>query len=285
MDDLQIRVIACRRSGHHAVIDWMADCLGVAGKAVTFWNDCHPGRDPSGPQNRGVPDEERGTDLSSDERDVLIYNYENVSLSDLSCRREVWTPASRYVDLFVFRDPFNQAASGLASAGLDKTVRVHKTWRKQVREALRPTANDDTLREKMVLSYNMWLQPSFRRFYRCTLRLGPQSVKPTGGTNSSFDDEDNDYRERWKRFRSSSDFWSIFSPKDIDRARAATGDENLIQEIQKTGRVSASTKGHRQCRTCGNVYIGSVVCPNCGGQSMSTAEQDLEDEYFRRLRE
>lgn len=283
MDDLQIRVIACRRSGHHAVIDWMADCLGATGKTVTFWNDCYPGRDPSNPQNRGAPDEERNADISPEQRDVLIYNYEDVPFVDVLSGQAVSESAGRCVDLFVFRDPFNQAASGMASAGLEKTTRVHSVWRKQVREARRPLPDDNTLREKMVLSYNMWLRPSFRRFYRSVLRLGPHAVEPTGGTNSSFDNEDEGYRDRWKKFRGDTDFWSIFEPLDIDRARAATGDEGVVEEVKARGHIPLPSTGHRQCRSCGHVYVGGCTCPQCGGRSMSTAEQELENEYFRRL--
>lgn len=283
MDDLQIRVLACRRSGHHAVIDWMADCLEEAGKTVTFWNDCLPGRDPSDPRNRGASGEERNADIDPEERDVLIYNYENIPFTSVASGDGVSASAHRYVDLFVFRDPFNQAASGLASVSFGKTARVHTVWRQQVREALRPLSDEDTLREKITLSYNMWLRPSFRTFYRCMLRLGPHQVKPTGGTNSSFDNEDKDYCGRWLKFRDDPDFWSLFCPSDLDRARAATGDEEVVSAVRTTGRISCSSDGHRQCRECGYVYVGGHVCPQCGGRSMTTAEQELEDEYFRRI--
>lgn len=268
MDELHIRVVACRKSGHHAVIDWIADCLEAEGRDVTFWNDCCPGRDPSIGFNRGAPGSERGRGLGRDERDVLIYSYEDSSLEQ-SYRSfaESWVgPAERGVDLFVFRDPFNQAASGLASAGLRKTRQVHDVWRKQVYEALH-LATGRNSRERFSLSYNLWLRPEYRDVYRTMLRLGSRSCKPDGGVGSSFDDGTTDYRHRWRRFVDSPEFWSLFEPEDLERARAVSGDETVVQKVEQEEKIF-SGEGRRRCRECRNEYTGGPVCPECGSRSI-----------------
>jgi hypothetical protein len=125
---VEIRCIGLRRSGHHALLNWIrANIDGT----YCFINDCQPGRNPFDASRIGRNPSRRlatnidGFDLAAEcagqhcPKDFLIYNYEEKDLREVESplfrrRHDDWVGASgRIHTLLVLRDPFNNLASRL----------------------------------------------------------------------------------------------------------------------------------------------------------------------------
>ena len=114
-----MRIAALRRSGSHAVIQWLLRQLPGSG---CFLDNCAPGTDPFGscylPDSRGV-----GIDVARERaegvtpKSYLLYNFESKDLAEVfsdaaEAAHDGWVGASaRRIDLLVLRDPWNNLAS------------------------------------------------------------------------------------------------------------------------------------------------------------------------------
>jgi len=138
-NELEIRVFGLRRSGNHAIINWLA---AQAPSPVHFFNCCpldgHPFRTNKG---RGTRE---GTDIADIfvrhpkmknrpsvdlqnlvrmRKDVLLYSFENVDITVLRCREiphdrvQSVGRSRRRVDVLILRDLFNWMASKLVCRG------------------------------------------------------------------------------------------------------------------------------------------------------------------------
>lgn len=192
-NDLCLRVFALRRSGHHAIVNWIRCHFP---ERHWFLNHCRVGVSPF-----------QGADLSTSVvrgsrgehkvfhtrlelagwhayKGVLIYNLEEVDLSvlgdSLSVHRETaWVgPSARRADVIILRDPFNLLASKLKWAygrhdrpskpSLAEVATAKELWKVYAREYL---GLSRYLTDRVEISYNHWF---VSRDYRDQLagRLG-----------------------------------------------------------------------------------------------------------------
>lgn len=177
-NDLTLRVFAQRRSGHHAIINWLR--LNTRGRHW-FLNHCKPGRNPfegadlSTSLIRGHWSEHRTFKISREKKGnfshkgTLIYNFEEVDFSEGHwvsnlADEEIWIgPSLRRADVLVIRDPFNLLASKLKWAygqeerpskpTLDDVRKGKELWKICAREYLGKT---EFLEHRININYNKW---------------------------------------------------------------------------------------------------------------------------------
>jgi hypothetical protein len=259
---LEICVVAPKRSGHHAIVEWILRHLDGNG---CFFNNCKAEPSPytnlAGARTKGIDlEHERPGNYSP--KAYLVHSYENRSLAKVFSpdRLERWDDlvgtSQRRVHLMVLRDPFNNFAS-LVRWGRDgedgpspETLRVWvERWKTYAREYLGMT--DFMPPEKIGFSYNAWFTEQHeRRKLADTLGLdfsdeGIDEVTAWGASRgSSFDGLSYDGRARemgvLERFRSYEDdafYRSLFDPEIIDLS------ERIFGEVPGTERIVASARG------------------------------------------
>lgn len=186
---LELRALAMRRSGHHAILNWI--CLHFKNRVCwinnvseysfrfdTIWtysNLKHYGKWWKRFQlasNSDVFMTKSKYDIVRDDKRCLLHSYED---ADIDTMQEVFTRqnngrSERIVTLIVVRDPYNQTASrairgknhnpdGIANIGVGKNrsrTQYFDMMKQYYRECLGET---DILKgEKLVLNYNKWVQ-------------------------------------------------------------------------------------------------------------------------------
>ena len=220
-NDLEIRVFGQKRSGHHAVMGWLATQFSGS---TFFLNDCIPFLDPflnhintegfirryRGLLRHGLhgrtndltvfPAQEN-PDASVEKwrrtrKQRLIVSFEDF---DLSCYEPHIVPSGyvggsrKVVNVLVLRDPFNHLASTMRFYGGEFTEEcgehVMCLWKQYAREVLGKTTY---LPNRICISYNQWFSS---REYRDQVGSwfgvkntdeGLNAVSPNGG-GSSFD--------------------------------------------------------------------------------------------------
>jgi len=170
INGLEVRIAALRRSGSHAVVQWLLAQLPGRG---AFLDNCAAGENPYAtcylPDSVGV-----GVDLAGERaaapapKDFLLHNYEGRDLTAVfsdaaAAAHDGWVGASaRRVDLLVLRDPWNNLASLLRWARGDvhpiaeaTVAAAARRYRQYARELLGETR---TLRHQPVfVSFNRWV--------------------------------------------------------------------------------------------------------------------------------
>ena len=270
-----IRVFALRRSGHHAVVDWIRNQL--PGRHC-FLNDCKVGRSPfasavrSNSIVRGWAGDHRYVNWERELRGrharkgVLLYNYEDGDIrahaEGANGGRETgWVGDSpRFTTLLVLRDPYNQFASRLKwFQGRDEaptTARFEEfrnLWKLHAGEFLGITG---WLPDAVHVRYNDWFRS---RAYRDELagrigfenadvgvervaRWGPALAKH----QASFDGLAYDGRaqemkvlERWKEYEEDPFFRGLFDDEELVELS-----RRIFGEVEGTARL-ASRGGSR----------------------------------------
>lgn len=185
VNELEICVVALRRSGHHAIVQWLLRHLRGHG---CFLNDCRPGVSPfaSGRRDNSIVD---GIDVRLERqgcftrKDYLVYNYENHELTDVFASAAVLARdahvgrSRRRVTLLVLRDPFNNLASLVRwSQGrrfaptADDVRRCAQLWKAHAREYVGRSRVIPG--ERLVVSFNEWfLSREYRRGLAAALGL------------------------------------------------------------------------------------------------------------------
>ncbi len=231
--DRRLRVFAQRRSGHHAVLNWIRH--QTAGRHCLL-NECRAGESPVASCSRGNSlvrgwagehaylDWERELAGRHAKKGTLIYNYEDCdfrTMADVTESRESeWLGASPWSqDVLILRDPFNLFASRLRWAHgsrqpppRESFPEARELWKVYAKEFLSETRH---LRQPVCVSYNHWFQS---REYRDELGVklgfvnrdvGLDEVAKWGPTTwgDSFDGLRYDGRaremkvlERWKEY-------------------------------------------------------------------------------------
>ena len=156
----EIRVLALRRSGQHAIINWIRS--QVNGRHC-FLNDCKPSGNPFetclkgnskitsrlAEHNKLFWSRETSGKLSK--KGVLIYNFENAELSavandrfELNRVKWIGESAVRH-DIIILRDPYNLLASQLRwvygkmrTPSLESLPRIVGLWKDYAKEFLGP---------------------------------------------------------------------------------------------------------------------------------------------------
>jgi hypothetical protein len=245
----ELRVVALRRSGHHAVINWLLS--QVEGRYV-FLNDCRAGTNPFESCKRrssryGAPlGQHNGLWWRQEiagrhsKRKFLVYNYEDQSPSevatpDVEIHRERWVGGSaRRFDMLILRDPYNLLASKLRWAygeryqpSLDSLYETRDLWKAHAKEYLGETKY---LPNRLSVSYNAWFaNPAYRRALAEKLGVkwtdkGMEEVARWGPTvwGDSFDGLNYDGRatemkvlERWKTYAGDPFFRRLVDDEEL----------------------------------------------------------------------
>lgn len=251
-NDVVMRVFALRRSGHHAILNWIRHQL-----PVRHWllNDCTMGLNPfdgavlSSSLVRGRWHEHRVFRIDREKagahtyKGALIYNFEEPDLSrvpremPIAAERSWFGESLRRHDILMLRDPFNQLASKLKWAygdvdrpskpSLDEVVEARDLWKMHAREFLGETAH---LSDLVTLSYNDWFLDREYRDRKATelgfanRDVGLDEVARWGPTLSkdSFDGLRYDGRaqemkvlERWRRFEADEFYRSLVDDAEL----------------------------------------------------------------------
>lgn len=255
--ELCMRVFALRRSGHHALLNWIRYQL-----PHRHWllNDCRLGENPfrgavlESSVIQGRWHEHRVFHLAREiagqhaYKGALIYNFEESDLRQVSRLMPVSSEAEwlggagRRLDLLILRDPFNLLASKLKWAygdverpskpSLDEVSEARDLWKVHAREFLGETNH---LADLVTLSYNDWfLHRSYRDRKAAEIGFqnedkGLSTVARWGPTLSAdsfdglrFDGRAQDMKvlERWRRFTDDDFFRELVADAELHRLSA-----------------------------------------------------------------
>ena len=246
---IEVRVLAMRRSGHHAVVNWMIE--NASGWSC-FLNDPHLQGSPyltcrqsasvlpvsSSPAKRLLWRAERkGYRVK---KDILLHNYEDVGVSAFAASdiversEELVGRSGKTINAILVRDPFNLFASrmkwfqGQQKTGLVGDPKEWGTlWKDHAKEAVGETEH---LQNKLFISYNDWFISGRYREALCEriglpfTDAGRDTVARHGPTlwGDSFDGLKYDGRatemnvlERWKRFEHDAAYRSLFRDSEL----------------------------------------------------------------------
>jgi hypothetical protein len=248
-NESEMRVFALRRSGHHAIINWIR--FQVKGRHC-FLNDCEPNSNPFLTCRRGSSivaspfvehsrlfwHKEALGKLSK--KGVLIYNYEDKHFDDILTdyfeeNRCKWLGKSqREFNIIILRDPFNLFASKLRwvygkkyTPSLDDFARTVQYWKDYAREFVGETNH---LTNKITINYNKWfVDKDYRKNLSHKLYLpftdkGLHIVAKWGPTTwgDTFDGTKYDGNaaqmkvlERWKNYKDDEFYISLFRDQEL----------------------------------------------------------------------
>ncbi|MGK7957559.1 MAG: hypothetical protein AB4063_20225 [Crocosphaera sp.] len=129
-----IRVIGMRRSGNHAIINWL---LGQVPKDTIFLNDLRPGlRQFRQGINTSFFKKLRKVLEQNSFKDIVIHSYEDIELASLSnlyynlMRLIYFGKTGKNIDILILRDPYNTMASRIKATQIesDYTLSPLERW-------------------------------------------------------------------------------------------------------------------------------------------------------------
>ena len=245
----EIRVVAQRRSGHHAIVNWIRH--QIEGR-YCFLNNCGVDGNPFVRCQKASSlfnttllehswafwDREASGRLSK--KGTLIYNYEDKSLQDVTSEdferhRTEWLGMSdRQSDILILRDPFNLMASRfrwIDGCGFEFKIQDFEEmialWKEHAREFVGETSH---LSAKVLISYNQWFcNQEYRQDISRQLGLewndqGLNEVAKWGPTvaQGSFNGLKYDGQaskmkvlERWKEFQENPQYLQLLNDEEI----------------------------------------------------------------------
>ncbi|HSR50086.1 MAG TPA: glycosyltransferase [Acidobacteriota bacterium] len=255
VNEKEWRVLALRRSGHHAVIHWMiSQCQGPG----LFLNDCRLLADGRLLGNRfsryfnfAPREAERdlcGVDLAA--KELYLYNFEDLTpgqfLESTAQARPRGT-SRETLDVVVIRDPFNWAASRRqAEPQLDlEAAGLLECWKLQAREARRRRNEQGFL----AIYFSRWVaQRSYRRDLCQKLGLpfsdaGFREVELPG--ISSFDAarvarDNRVVLERWKERVWDEDYRRWMQDEELLDLAGDTGAQDALRRFRHAARPAVS---------------------------------------------
>lgn len=229
----ELCVAALQRSGHHAIINWIA---ANSAAPVCFLNNCRPNENPF----LMCSDDQRA-ELAP--RDLLIYNYEDRQLNEVfrpdffDQKTEWFGKSGGAVYVLILRDPFNNFASKYRWAinGTKWTPQMEwvtselpALWKSYAKEFL--GATDVMPAPKVFINYNRWFTDNqYRGELAARLNLtsaGKGLTEVAGwGPNTwgdSFDNMNYEGRahemkvlERWRYFSDDQVFRGLFRDSEL----------------------------------------------------------------------
>ena len=249
INNKEIRVVGMKRTGNHAIINWIFSQLD---ETKCFLNYVAPNKNPF------ITFHKKGTATQFPQEDfytkfnikaerlgflspkkALMYSYEDDFLEDICSdyfekhhNRWVGKSEKRY-EILILRDPFNLFASRLKlEAMLDNVIALRKDterdtvikmWKQYAREILNET--NFIKNNKITVNYNTWVTDvNYRKQLSEKLNLKfsdekAKEVTPIGG-GSSFDKNQTSAKdmklfERWKHFESEKFFRELFEDKEL----------------------------------------------------------------------
>ncbi|HSR70462.1 MAG TPA: glycosyltransferase family 2 protein [Acidobacteriota bacterium] len=288
------RVLALRRSGHHAVIHWIIrQCQGPG----LFLNDCRLTSDRRLLGNRfsryfNMDPRQAERDLAGLElapKQLYIYNLEDLSGEDFQKLTEAARPrggSRRLMDIAVVRDPFNWAASrqqaepqlDLAGEGLIER------WKNHLRLARRRQDEDDFL----VIYFSRWVcERDYRRQICRRLDIpftdsGFQEVELPG--ISSFDASqvalDNQIvLQRWKKRVWDERYRQWMADEELLELASEAGARDTLRLFRAAARpaISVVLPTYNRADLIGET-IESVRCQSRGDWELLVVDDGSEDE-------
>ncbi len=210
-NDVEICIVACKRSGHHAILNWIAEQFAAEPYVL---NNCRVGESPFTEtrrrlERRGSVDEAEACRAEESgaltEKRLLIYNFEDCDLravfspEERSRRERALGPSRTRLNVVVLRDHYNLFASRLHRVRLgsdvprerlDKALAARDLYVQYARECLGETSIVDE--PCIPVLYNHWFtDAAYRR--DLSARLGgtfrDDSMRRVAahGEGSSFD--------------------------------------------------------------------------------------------------
>jgi len=251
INDVEICVVACKRTGHHAVMSWLAEQF----PGTPFYlNNCRVGESPFTENRKSL--ERAGRDREAEayrreedgrltRKELLILNFEDCDL------REVFSPAekarrekalgrsrARY-NILVLRDHYNLFASRIKRVrlgsdvpreNLDKALAARRLYVQHARECLDETRHVDEPR--VVILFNRWFCDERYRREICARLKGAYREETitrvaVHGEGSSFDGvnygeraNEMDVLGRWRAFAANLFYSAIVGEKGMRRCTA-----------------------------------------------------------------
>lgn len=250
---LELRVFALRRSGHHAVMNWV---LANTSGRYCFLNDCRPKHPPfhvarivKNPDH-WLQTNIEGLDYRAEAagrhapKDLMIYNYEDRRLKEVETRRyrrerTAWLGTSaRRRDLLILRDPLNLVASRLKK--FLPRITNRKRWYRRMTvdlwlEQARAAVAGGGFEDPIVVNYNRFVEePQARAATAAALGFDATddalAAVPAYGGGSSFTGLERaptpqELTARWRSFADDPYFASFFrDPAVLGLAETLFGD-------------------------------------------------------------
>ena len=258
---VEIRMVGLRRSGNHALIDWIKKQQTGRLKHI---NDIPVGENPFRHEYeyfidhypeypKSIENLYRQSNGEFRSKDCLIYNYEDHPLEKIVHsgfeRKHDWYvgKSARRIDLLIMRDPFNLLASRLRKGFVSvKSTQTSFTdlWVSYAKEFLGET--NQLAQEKVCVSYNHWIQDvDYRRgiaqqlgltftdegFNQVARRAGGSSFD---GTQHNGDPSKMDLTGRWRHYLSNDLYQSLLKNKAL-----MTYSEQIFGQISGLNEVQA----------------------------------------------
>ena len=250
VNQTEIRFIGLRRSGNHAVLNWIFKQLQ---HPVYFINNVEAGMSPFRFGHLHFPDKEYRNEAwgNFSPKEYLIYSYEDYSLKDIctpysESKHDLWVGKTRKrYDVLLLRDPFNLLASRLKKNYMDvktPSESVVSLWIEQAKECLGET--NLLKHNKIVINYNQWFRSvEYRQKLASQLGLefsdkGFNYVSSYGG-GSSFDARSfqgnaacMDVETRWRCFKDDKAFLKLVANEEIFHySRAIFGEIPEVDQL------------------------------------------------------
>lgn len=218
-----------RRSGNHAVIQWVA---GHFATPVWFVNNIESfssptvrHADPEGIYSPDVFFSPVGLyDFWERDKEVLFHSYEDIDLSNLDYagNRAVVGESTKTMNVLIVRDPYNLFASRFAmrdAPAITFTREAIGLWKQHAREAAGLTS---FVPDRVDALFDDWNNDeSYRRRIEQKAGLIPsdRGINVVAGIGSSFDKTGNamdmKVNDRWRNFMDNEDYLSLFD-EDVE---------------------------------------------------------------------
>lgn len=250
----EIKAIALRRSGHHAIIDWL---IAHFNGKVYHINDISRVKNlKSNSYFYKINDKEKKLELSGNfiKKDLFISNFEDLGFIDVqnTIKYSKFYPrgnSDEVFNLLILRDPYNLFASRYklvkesARTGWKTNLvseRNQYIWIQHAREFVGKT---DFLENKILINYNRWcLNLEYRKsiIESLGLRFTDQNFKKvsTHGGGSSFDKnkfngsaDKMNLDERWKYIQNLPEFKNFFDGEMYELSKEIFKDDLDIDSI------------------------------------------------------
>jgi len=242
MNQHEFMVVAMRRSGHHAIVNWIMDNFSgskcfindaklntnpykTGSTRTSIWNHFHQQQEAAGDHQP---------------KDLLMYNYEDQDLSQVPGKQftknhDQWVGKSKtYNSLIVLRDPYNLIASKLrwyrgekwkpSKQELDQTPVL---WKMYAKEFLSQTSY---LKNKICINYNNWFSSRdykkqlAQKLFLSSFDKGVEKVAQWGPNtwgdsfdNTKFEGQASQMKvlSRWQAFKDDSEYIKLISDKEL----------------------------------------------------------------------
>ena len=243
MNKTEIVVHAMRRSGHHAMVQWI---LENSEGPTCFLNDCEPNTNPFVTCNK----ENSQLMTPNQYKVILVYNYEDRGVVDTTHFEQYLGKSGQKIQLIVIRNPFNNFASKYKwhlsgkyfAPTIEDILMLKEQWKVYAKESLGITSLLP-VSEKKVILYEKWFSSEeYRQELAQTIGLktthkglhkiahwGPNTWGD-GFDNMKMDGNASKMKvlTRYKMYRKDSFFKSLFDDELIELSRLLFADTNTI---------------------------------------------------------